>query len=221
MIEDPASPPDICSWLSLSASEASTGASRENVDVPRRMPMPTALMPLADAITKGCPWSSCKSSKQSFTFLRFRDQPFRPTFVCTGLQVNDLLNAPLQMKLSGAITFRFLKRLTVFTYISTYIHTYLSGPLWASLGLSGPLCASLRLCEALWVSLDLSGSTSEAPTQIHTRILWFLKYIDRMQRRGALVALHKGAQECCRHGSRPTFASRRTYLHSYIHDIHT
>ena len=52
-------------------------------------------------------------------------------------------------------------------------------------------------------------------------ILWFLKYIDRMQQRGALVALHKGAQECCRHGSRPTFASRRTYLHSYIHDIHT
>ena len=33
-------------------------------------------------------------------------------------------------------------------------------------------------------------------------ILWFLKYIDRMQRRRALVALHKGAQECCRHGSR-------------------
>ena len=33
-------------------------------------------------------------------------------------------------------------------------------------------------------------------------ILWFMKYIDRMQRRGALVALHKGAQECCRHGSR-------------------
>ena len=48
-------------------------------------------------------------------------------------------------------------------------------------------------------------------------ILWFLKYIDRMQRRGALVALHKGAQECCRHGSRRTFASRRTYLHTYIH----
>ena len=66
----------------------------------------------------------------------------RPTLqaeICTGLQVHDLLNAPLQMKLSAAITLRFLKRLTVFTHISTYLHTDLSGPLWASLALSVPL----------------------------------------------------------------------------------
>ena len=62
-----------------------------------------------------------------------------------------------------------------------------------------------------------------ARTYIHSRafsvsccsVLWFLNYIDRMQRRRALVALHKGAQECCRHGSRhrscKSFAAR-SYL---------
>ena len=47
--------------------------------------------------------------------------------------------------------------------LSTYIHTTVPGPLWASLGLSGPLCESLCLCGSLgfsgplWASLGLSG----------------------------------------------------------------
>ena len=76
------------------------------------------------------------------------------------------------------------------------------------------LCRDMHTCICVYVH-------SRAFSVSCCSILWFLNYIDRMQQRGALVALHKGAQECCRHGSRPTFASRRTYLHSYIHDIHT
>ena len=77
---------------------------------------------------------------------------------------------------------------------STYIHM-----LWHA---SADLCRDICVC-------------SRAFSVSCCSILWFLKYIDRMQRRRALVALHKGAQECCRHGSRhrscKSFAAR-SYL---------
>ena len=94
-----------------------------------------------------------------------------------------------------------------------YIHTitalqiFVPSLLHTSLCFHGTLRCHKYICCGM---LPWTSAGTYVCTYIHSRafsvsccsILWFLKYIDRMQRRRALVALHKGAQECCRHGSR-------------------